>query len=126
MSRLKGVIVLIVDDEPLLRDFIIDEFESRGAVAFHATGGKAAEAILLANVIHVVISDIRMPRGDGPSLLRWIKEQDFANPPLFIFVSGYSDLSVSLAMNEGALGVFDKPTNWDEVESLIVKSLPRS
>lgn len=124
MRKLTGLSVLIVDDEPLLREFIIDEFEARGAKVYHATGGKAAEEIMVGAHVDVVISDIRMPRGDGLSLLRWIRTQ-MSVKPLFLFVSGYSDLSESAAIDEGSLGVFDKPTDWDEVERLIIRSLPK-
>jgi signal transduction histidine kinase/ActR/RegA family two-component response regulator len=73
LSRLDGVRVLVVDDEPSASEALLVLFDSCGAEAQSA--GSAAEALELFKVWrpHVLVSDIAMPAEDGYSLIRKIR-----------------------------------------------------
>ena len=70
---LKGVAVLVVDDEPDARDVVRRLLEQCGAAV--RTAGSAAEALLRlqARVPTVLVSDIGMPGEDGYALIRQVR-----------------------------------------------------
>jgi CheY-like chemotaxis protein/anti-sigma regulatory factor (Ser/Thr protein kinase) len=71
----KGYSVLVVDDEPAIRQLLVDFFSSRGYRTRQAANGVEALAGIADEVPDAVISDIRMPVMDGIELFRIIKEQ---------------------------------------------------
>lgn len=82
-------IILVVEDEPLLRLAAIDLIEASGYEAVAAADATEAVAILEArNDIRVVFTDVDMPRGvDGMRLAAIIRDRW---PPIkVIVVSGY-------------------------------------
>ena len=81
-------VVLIVEDEPLLRMAGSDMIESAGFVVVEAANATQAVRILEARLdIHIVFSDIDMPAGiDGIKLAALIRDRW---PPIeIILVSG--------------------------------------
>ena len=100
--------VLIVDDEAELRDAIAFDFQRKGYSVLQAGSGNEALGILEKTLVHVVISDVRMPNGDGIFLLDKIKEKNTALP-VVLFITGYTDLSLEDAYDKGADAVFSKP-----------------
>src|SRR5262249_54801569 len=82
-TALKGVRVVVLEDEPDTRDMVVQALKENGAVVEGA--GTANEALkLLQNAKHdVLISDLGMPGMDGYSLLRSIRsmDSDFQNIP---------------------------------------------
>lgn len=84
-------IVLVVEDEPLLRLAAVDLVEAAGFEAVPAADATEAVAILEARTdIRVVITDVDMPRGvDGMKLAAIIRDRW---PPIkVIIVSGHMD-----------------------------------
>lgn len=112
MDVLKGKTVLIVDDEPDLREIMIFEFESHGCQIIEAENGKIAFDLFLKNDVDLVISDVRMPGGDGIELLEKIRGKD-KKKPVIILVSGFADVSREEAIKKGANSLEMKPIDWD-------------
>ena len=110
--------LLIVDDEEPIRNVLKEHFELDDYQVFTAeSGNKALE--LISNVdIDFIISDIRMPDGDGEMLLRKVRERD-NDVPLVLLVSGFSELSREKALELGALDYLAKPFDLKVVEKLI-------
>jgi signal transduction histidine kinase/DNA-binding response OmpR family regulator len=73
---LKGVRVLVVDDERDSRDFIAMVLEECGAVVTTAGSVSEAFATLEKSSLDVLVSDIGMPVEDGYSLIRRIRAQE--------------------------------------------------
>jgi two-component system chemotaxis response regulator CheY len=119
---LKNKTLLIVDDEKDLREPLALEFESLGCQVFQARNGKEAFDIVLREKIDAVISDIRMPGGDGIELLKKIKAQ---NPifPVVMLITGFTDLSHEEAYHLGAEAVLAKPFDLDAVDAAVVRIL---
>ncbi len=75
--KLKGIRILVVDDEVDARDFVAHILQNCGAEV--VTVGSAEEALNTFNVnsttspFQILVSDIGMPGGDGYSLLRQIR-----------------------------------------------------
>jgi two-component system, OmpR family, response regulator MprA len=85
--------LLIVDDEPALRNALARYFTRRGWEVHEAADGEeAAEAIALrmsdGTPFHVVFTDLKMPRLGGIGLHERISAQHPALAARFIFASG--------------------------------------
>lgn len=118
MSSLKGKKILIVDDEPDLRDLLAEEFLHHGCEILEAANGQLALDCILKNKIDVVISDVRMPDMDGTLLLEKIRELDPVKPFVFL-LTGYADIDVKEAIEKGARALFLKPIDWRKLVSQI-------
>jgi CheY-like chemotaxis protein len=70
---LAGLKVLIVDDEPDNRDFLMVALEYFGASATPAATAAEAIDILQQSPPHILVSDIRMPAEDGYWLIRKVR-----------------------------------------------------
>jgi CheY-like chemotaxis protein/Tfp pilus assembly protein PilZ len=99
--------ILVVDDEEFLRQAIGFDFEMRNFNVLMAGSGREAFEIVQREKIDVILSDVRMPNGDGLELLDRVKAFNPALP--LIFVSGYADLTLEEAYARGAEAVFPKP-----------------
>lgn len=122
MRSLKNATVLVVDDEDELREIFVDEFRAIGAKVFEARQGVEALEILHREKIDVVLSDVRMPGGDGISLIRNIDKEIKPKPILFL-CSGFSEHSYEEVRALGVIEVFGKPFDWKQVVSAIEDAL---
>jgi PAS domain S-box-containing protein len=82
--------VLVVDDEPVLRRSLCRMLEAAGHVTVEAASGNRALALLAAGEhFEVVVCDVRMPDGDGPSTAREFRAR---SPSTWIvLMSGFQD-----------------------------------
>ncbi|MBD1853054.1 PAS domain S-box protein [Leptolyngbya sp. FACHB-711] len=71
---LKGICVLAVDDEADMREYVSTLLQEAGATVILASSAKETLTILLKTVPDVLISDIGMPRIDGYTLLKQIRQ----------------------------------------------------
>ena len=115
--------ILVVDDEPDLREITSFEFEYKGATVISASGGHAALEIVKKQKIDLVISDVRMPEGSGGELLLAMKEQNLLKKTPIILMTGFSDLTRESAIKSGALELFYKPVRWQEVIEFVASKI---
>jgi DNA-binding response OmpR family regulator len=113
-KRLEGRSILVVDDEPDLREIVAEELAVEGARVRQAGSGNEALALLRREPAALVVSDIRMPGGDGVFLLRELKKED-VNAPVVMLMTGFADLSVIDAFDLGAEAYYAKPFHLEEV-----------
>lgn len=111
-------LVLIVDDERGMRDFLKILLEKEGHKVITASRGKKALEILESKVVDLVVSDIRMPELSGIELLEIIKEKTPELPVIMITAFASPDDAV-MAMKNGAFDYISKPFNVDEIISVI-------
>lgn len=107
--------ILVVDDEPAIRDFMAIAFSEEGYEPTKAGSAEEALAILAKTRFDTVFSDIRMPGMNGVELLRRIR----ANWPETEVVIMTSDATVDTAVSalrEGAYDYLLKPV--DDVQIL--------
>jgi len=64
-SRLDGLRILVVDDNPINRTVALRLLERTGALVSSASGGEEAVALAVAHPFHVVLMDLQMPDVDG-------------------------------------------------------------
>ncbi|MFN8370265.1 MAG: response regulator [Bacteriovoracaceae bacterium] len=120
---IKGKVILIVDDEPDLRELLRFEFELYDCICLEAGNGISAFEIIKSGnpSVDIVISDVRMPKGDGVGLLENIRKMSTDKPAVF-FVTGFADISKEEAYAMGVNGMFGKPYNIDFIVNEVKKS----
>jgi len=72
--------VLVVEDEPAIREVVADLLQEEGYAVRQASDGLQAIDELEVDDVDVVLSDVRMPRLDGPSLARRLRRRGHAVP----------------------------------------------
>jgi signal transduction histidine kinase/ActR/RegA family two-component response regulator len=72
-SRLDGVRILVVEDDPDNREMLVEALELSGAVATPAASAQEALAIARSARPDVIVSDISMPGADGYDLIRSLR-----------------------------------------------------
>ncbi len=109
----KNLVVLIIDDEPDILELMEEEFKYCGYTTLSAICGNDAIRILSDQHVDVVVSDYKMPNGNGMTVLSHVNKM--AKKPYFYFVSGQADVSVEDAISAGARKFFSKPFDLDEL-----------
>src|SRR5215472_10025881 len=121
--------VLIVDDEPGVRDGLARAVSSKGHRAVPVPSLAEARRVLLAEPVDCVLLDVRLKDGDGLDLLREIREGAHRDTPV-IMATAYGDSERTIrAMKEGAFEYvtkpFDLPALLDALERAVKKSALR-
>ncbi|MDX9730336.1 MAG: response regulator [Bdellovibrionales bacterium] len=109
LAKLNGYKILIVDDEEDLREILFDDFTLLGATVYTASNGREAYDIALKEGPDVILSDVRMPGGDGVELLKRIRGVYETTPPHVFLLTGFSDLKPDEAETLGSQGLVPKP-----------------
>jgi DNA-binding NtrC family response regulator len=114
--------ILIVDDEPAARMTLAILLRKRGHRVVSAEGVQAAAKVLAEGAFDLVVTDLRMPDGDGLEVLRTAK----AHCPevAVILLTAYAGWeSAKEAMRLGAYDYFEKGKEPDEFLHRIEKAL---
>ena len=117
--------ILVVDDEPGMREMLVFELGQRGYEVAAAANGEEALARLRAERFQLVISDVKMPGMDGIRMLDAVKKLD---PDVEIIMStGFGTIETAVdAMKKGAYDFIQKPFNIDEMAALVEKALEKT
>ncbi len=117
--------VLIVDDEPMVRESIAVYLGDSGFRVFSAEDGREGLRLFREVQPHLVICDLRMPAVDGLDLLRIITQESPSTP--VIVVSGQGDMAdVVSALRLGACDYLFKPlVELEVLEHSVRRALER-
>ena len=106
--------ILVVDDEPVLRDLIVRFYLGIGYTAAAAGSGEEALAQLAQGDIDFILTDIQLPGMSGTELVNKVKE-NFSDVPI-IAITGYSDINIAVdVLKNGACDFMIKPFNLDSL-----------
>jgi DNA-binding NtrC family response regulator len=106
--------ILVVDDEPFVRESIVEVLRSEGWRTHAASGAKEAVEFLARQGVDVVVTDLRMPEGDAFLLLEHAKKDGFDIP--IVVITGVGTVSEAVrAMKAGAYDFLQKPVDPDEL-----------
>ena len=114
--------ILVVDDEPGIRQSLSGVLEDEGYHAEAVESGEACLAALPGADFELVLLDIWLPGVDGMEVLARIQEIPFSERPVVIVISGHG--SIEAAVRATKLGAFDfleKPLSIGKV-SVVVKN----
>jgi CheY-like chemotaxis protein len=120
--KLKEASVLLVEDEPLLRETMEAWLKQKAGQAVCAENGVDALRLISAGKFDLIVSDVRMPVMDGISLVKQLNRSGTQKPAV-IFISGFSDLSLREAYDLGIEGVVEKPIDREELLALMKRSV---
>ena len=107
--------ILVVEDEPELRELIVDELTDIGHDVESASNGVDGLAAILRLSPDIVLADINMPKMNGYQMRDQLNKQrpELAKKP-FIFVSAYADeADIADGLLLGADHYVTKPIDFD-------------
>ena len=114
--------ILLVEDKDSLRAMLRHALEAQGHVVIEARDQPEAMAAMASTRPGVVLSDLRLPNGDGFGVLRAAKELDPEMPVIVMTAFGSIQDAVS-AMREGALDFLAKPVDPDHLLLMVERAL---
>jgi excisionase family DNA binding protein len=106
-GRSAGPIVLVVDDDPKLREFVRVNLEMEGYSVREAAGAEEALQVIEDQAPELVLLDVVMPGVDGWQMLQRMQERHGSIP--VIMFSGKADAAAADAEARGAQGFIGKP-----------------
>lgn len=109
--------ILVVDDEPMIREGLKVALEMEGHRTLTASDGNEALKMVDEKKPHLIITDIIMPESDGIEVICTVKEN---NPDIKILaISGGGRISakdhLKIAKQLGATGILSKPFSTEEL-----------
>ena len=116
--------VLVVDDEPRLRQVLLHLMRSDGFQCFEACNGAEALEMLERQPVPLVMSDMRMPRMDGIELLKRIRQRwpDTA----VVMITAVSEVETAVScLALGAMDYLTKPFHLEEVRARVQQALEK-
>jgi excisionase family DNA binding protein len=105
-----GPLVLIVDDDEKLREYVRVNLEAEGYVVREAGGADEGLAALGEQSPDLILLDVMMPQVDGWEMLRQIQEHTGVGAiPVIMFSGKVDERSADEAASRGAQGFIGKP-----------------
>jgi two-component system, NtrC family, response regulator AtoC len=115
--------VLVIDDEQMIRWSVEQTLSAVGHDVIGAATAAEGLAAFRRTAPQVVFLDVRLPDGDGLSVLGKIKEEG-ARETAVIVMTAYGEVRTAVeAMRLGALDYLKKPFDFDELEVLVNRAL---
>ncbi len=116
--------ILIVDDEPSMRDLLNILLSRAGYLVTTVEDGEGAVAQIGKEIFDLVITDLKMPRVGGLEVLKAVKRACPETVVLVVTAFASTDTAVE-AMKCGAYDYITKPFQIDEVQLIIRNALER-
>jgi DNA-binding NtrC family response regulator len=116
--------ILIVDDEPIVRESIRDWLQEAGYQVATAESGEEALKMMETQDFSVLVLDVRLPGKTGISILKEVKTLKPEIKSIIITAYPSTELAVE-AMKLGAVDYLIKPVAPDELEKLIRDTLSK-
>jgi putative two-component system response regulator len=124
IEKYRNARVLIVDDEPSIRELLVKMLTIEGYACASAASGEDAVKLLENNEFHLVLTDILMSGMSGLDLLTFVKSRyrDIA----VVMATGVNDRETAIAALEvGAYGYVIKPFDRNELLINVAGALQR-
>jgi two-component system KDP operon response regulator KdpE len=117
-------VVLIVDDDPGIRDSLCGELRAAGYDALTAVDGRAGLAAFRVHLPELLLTDLAMPGADGFALISAIRQ--FSRTPIIVLSVRGNDADKIRALDLGADDFVTKPFSVPELLARIRAQLRRS
>lgn len=113
---------LIVDDEPDIRDLLEITLTRMGITTLTAPDLTSARKLLEQNTIHLCLTDMNLPDGNGIELVQWIQKHSPATPVAVITAYGNMDTAIE-SLKAGAFDFVSKPVELPRLRELVNSAL---
>jgi DNA-binding response OmpR family regulator len=110
--------ILLVDDEPLVREELGALLEEEGYLVVRGSDGEEGLVLFRREQPDMVISDVRMPRRDGLSLAMTIRQEDPLVPVTVITGHGTESMAI-LALRAGVTDFIKKPVRLEDLTAAL-------
>lgn len=122
--EISGETILVVDDDPYIREALEDRLASLGYQVMLAADGNDALDLFERDRPQLVLLDIELPGIKGIDVLKEIRRRDIEVPVIMITAYGSIDLAVE-AMKQGAYDFIPKPFKPGHIPLVVQKALER-
>jgi DNA-binding response OmpR family regulator len=116
--------VLVVDDEPIVRDVVVRYLERDGFETLTASDGDAARTLIEERTPNLVVLDVMLPGTDGLSLCRWIRSR--SSLPVILLTARGEEADRIVGLELGADDYVTKPFSPRELAARVRTVLRRS
>jgi DNA-binding response OmpR family regulator len=116
--------VLVVDDEPIVRDVVVRYLERDGYRTLTASDGDSAKALIEEREPSLVVLDVMLPGTDGLSLCRWIRGR--SGLPVILLTARGEEADRIVGLELGADDYVTKPFSPRELAARVRSVLRRS
>ena len=114
--------VLIADDEENQRAGLAKMIQSWGYAVETASDGQEALEKLSQTPVHVLVTDLMMPRVDGFELLKRLQAQGDPPPSIVLTAFGNIETAVQTVHDLGAFWFFEKPIQASALKVLLERA----
>ncbi|HVO02879.1 MAG TPA: response regulator [Candidatus Cybelea sp.] len=118
-------LVLLVDDDPIVRATLSLILNGAGYQTICAEDGDVAQQLIRDRRPDVIVTDIFMPKQDGFGLMNWLRRQGVQIP--VVAISGRSCAAefdgLGLARRLGAVSVLEKPFSTRDLTAAVGTAL---
>jgi DNA-binding response OmpR family regulator len=115
--------VLVVDDEPVVRDVVVRYLEREGYRTLEAADGNGARALLQSEGPNLVVLDLMLPGVDGLALCRWIRAR--SDVPVIMVTARGEETDRIVGLELGADDYVTKPFSPRELVARVRTVLRR-
>lgn len=122
-SKLKGLPILVVDDNKTNRRFLQEVFFKYGLEPEEAVSGREALRLLEERAFQLVVLDYQMPEMDGGMVLEKLRVGKGSDIPVILISSGTSVEELDRFKQMGISAHFLKPVNTRELLDAIVTAM---
>ncbi|ARN23400.1 sigma-54-dependent transcriptional regulator [Piscinibacter gummiphilus] len=117
--------VLVVEDDPHMQLGCVQALQLAGLSVRAVDSAEAATPLIAPSFPGVVVTDMRLPRADGLSLVRHCREQVDAELPV-IMITGHGDVNLAVeAMRSGAYDFIQKPFSPEVLVEVVRRALEK-
>src|SRR5437868_4637456 len=116
--------ILIVDDEPLIRQSLSGVLEDEGYLTNSVESGEDCLEEIGRTAYDLVLLDVWLPSMDGLETLARIQEVPFEYRPVVVIISGHGTIETAVkATKLGAFDFLEKPLTIDKVTVVVKNAL---
>ena len=116
--------VLVVDDEPTIREVVVSYLEREGYRTLEAADGRRARELIESDSPSLVVLDLMLPGTDGLALCRWIRAR--SSVPVIMLTARSEEADRIVGLEVGADDYVTKPFSPRELTARVRTVLRRS
>jgi len=118
----EGALIVVVDDEDLIRTWLGEKLRSAGYTVETASTGAEGRRLVVSASPALMLLDLRLPDGNGIRLLE--EYRDIDRDLIVIIVTAYGEIDTAVeAVKSGAYDFIEKPVEFDALLLTIEKAL---